>query len=382
MKKFILSAVLIFTFTQTAHAELKKWNKKMQGLGDTFAELLPDLADSSPLDAKTRARLEKGSKKLATLAHSITMVKGALPPDADPTLPFVAARFDKEVKRASHAIQNGNYEYGKALLRNISGYCITCHTRNEQGPEFPKFEVNPKTANLSPVQRAEMFSALRQFDSSLEIYEKMVADKELAAQDQFTWGKALRRGLNLAVRVKKDPDRALALVNTALALPQTPGFFARYLPIWKKSVTEWKSEANKKFETEEALFEEAQRLSADGRALQEFSLDSSGDVLYLRSSATAHELLGRFPKGKRTADALLLEGKAYDLLEERMNAPLANFYYEACIRHSPHTTVAQQCFERFESNLLFGYSGSAGTFIPKDLKDLSDELSKLASKKH
>ena len=362
----------------SANADIKKWNKKMQGLGETFSELLPDLADSSPLDTKARTRLEKGSKKLASLAHSINMPKANLPPDSDPTLPFVAARFDKEVRRANHAIQNGNYEYGKALLRNVGGYCITCHTRNDQGPEFPKFEFNPKTAKLSPLQRAELFSALRQFDAALEIYEKMTADKELAAQDQWTWGKGLRRGLNLAVRVKKDPDRALSLVAQAQALPQTPGFFARYLPVWKKSLTEWKGERVGKTETEESLYEEALRLAAEGRALQEFSLDSSGDVLYLRSSAAAHDLLGRFPKGKRTAEALLLEGKAYDLLEERMNAPLANFYYEACIRHSPHTPVAHQCFERFESNLLFGYSGSAGTFIPKDLSELSAELRKLA----
>src|SRR4051812_44679981 len=88
---------------------VKKWNQKMQGLGETFSELLPDLVESSPTDAKARVRLEKGAKRLSTLAHAIAMPANAVAPDADPTLPYVAARFDKEVRRASHAMQNGNY---------------------------------------------------------------------------------------------------------------------------------------------------------------------------------------------------------------------------------------------------------------------------------
>jgi len=383
-QKLVLTVAILAALATSplAWAKLRKWNQKMQELGKTFSELLPELSDSKPITPASQKILEKGSKKLLDLAHTINMgsdTKGnPLPPEADPTINFVSAMFEREVKYAHNAIKAGNTAYGKAVLRTMSGYCIACHTRHDRGPDFPGMDLAPKTSGLTPMEKADLLAATRQFEAALSEYENIVSDSAAASKNAIQWGRAIRNALNLIIRVKKDPARAVALIERVKAMPQIPGFYAGVIPAWSKSVTEWKEEGAKTFNTEEGYFSEAMRLSQKAKETQEYPLDHSADVLYLRSTAVLHELLAQYPDGKRTSEALLLAGSAYDLLEDRLISPLPEMYYESCIRRSPHTKIANQCLQRLEQNILFGYSGSGGTFIPEDVLSLMNELRKLS----
>jgi hypothetical protein len=110
-------------------------------------------------------------------------------------------------------------------------------------------------------------------------------------------------------------------------------------------------------------------------------MDHSADVLYLRVSLAAHELLSRFGEGKHTSETLLLLGNAYDLLDDYLMSPLPEMYYETCIRRSPHSAVAEQCYQRYEAGVYFGYTGSSGTSIPEDIASVMNELKELARPK-
>ena len=74
-----------------------------------------------------------------------------------------------------------------------------------------------------------------------------------------------------------------------------------------------------------------------------------------------HELLSLAPNGKHASEAMLIAGNAYRLLGEPLVTLLPEMYFEACVRNSPHTSLARQCFERFEESVYFGYSGGGGT---------------------
>jgi hypothetical protein len=365
-----------------AMAKLRKWNQKMQEMAKAFQDLLPELSDSQPITPATQKKLEKGTKRLLDFAHTINMgpdTKGnPLPPEADPTIGFVSNLFEREVKHAYRALQSGHTAYARSVLRTMTGYCIACHTRHDRGPDFPTFDLNPKTASLTRMQRAELLTATRQFDAALDEFEAVVSDTNLAKARPFEWGRAIRNAFTISIRVKKDPDRTLAFMDKVLTLPELPGFYADNIPAWRKAILQWKSEQGKTINTEEGLFLEAARLSKEARDMQAFPIDHSADVLYLRSSAVVHELLTQYPRGRRTSEALLLAGAAYDVLDDRLISPLPELYYEACIRNSPHSEVAEQCHQRFEQNMFFGYSGSGGTFLPDDIKELMGELRKLA----
>src|SRR6185437_5128722 len=130
---------------------------------------------------------------------------------------------------------------------------------------------------------------------------------------------------------------------------------------------------------EEDWYGEAQRLYQAALTATKYYHDRSSDILYLRFSLAAHELLTRFPNGKHTGDALLLAGTAYELLDDWLISPLPGLYFEACVRKMPHSEIAHQCYVRLEEGIYFGYTGSAGTDVPEDVRKTLRELRRLAA---
>lgn len=188
----------------------------------------------------------------------------------------------------------------------------------------------------------------------------------------------MREAFTIAIRVKNDPNRPLALVTKVVALPERPMLFKEMIPIWKKSLEAWKAETPKEPKNEEEWFAEATRLYDSARASQQYWHDRSGDVLFLRFSYAVHQLLAKYPDGKHTAEALLMAGVAYELLDDWLISPLPDRYFEACIRRAPHTETAHRCYQRIEESIYIGFTGTAGTHIPSDVKTTLRELSKLA----
>lgn len=361
--------------------EKPTWPQKMQELSKTITELLPDITRSNAPTDTEKKRLEKNAKKLARLAHTIKMPaeskEGVVRPDTDPTLTFVSGLFAADAKLAYNAIHIGNYDYGKSTLRTLTSYCVACHTRTDKGPQFPKLDV--KMDGLAPIEKGRVLAATRQFDAALAEFEKIIADPKTADSNPFGWGTAMRHALTIAIRVKKDPAVANAVLAKAKSLPRVPPLFAAYLPSWQASIDEWKSE-KKAGSSEEDLYSLAKKLSARAVAEQTYPFDHRLDVLYLRISETAHDLLGQYPKSPHAPEALLMIGNAYGLLSDRFLSPLPEMYYAACVRLVPHSDMAEQCFQRYEETVHFGYSGSAGTMLPADTSETLEQLRKLGQK--
>lgn len=383
MTQRVLLVVAFVLLASPVQAKVRKWNQKMQQMAKIFTEILPDTVSSRHLTPAEVKKLEKNTKKLADLAHTINVKPGeagkAFPPEADPTIGFVSGLFERDIKHAYRTLQAGHVDYARAVLRNATAYCIACHTRHDFGPEFPTIEMPANSASLSPMERAELLAATRQFDKALDEFSLIAGDPKTATARPAEWGKAVRNALTLSVRVKQDPDRALKVLTQVGSLPNQPAYFKENIAAWKKSVEEWKVEKSKVINTEEGLFSEAMRLTEAARQMQAYPLDHSADVLYLRASLAAHELLTLYPKGKRASEALFLVGNAYDLLQDKLVSPLPDMYYEACIRTSPHTEIAKRCYRRIEENVFFGWTGSAGTSLPPDLVELLKSLLKLAT---
>lgn len=361
------------------------WSQKMQQLSGVLQQMLPILASDKPLDASTTKKLQTNVKQLRGLAHSINMGPDAkvspLPPDADPSIQFISSMFEREVKHADAALSQGNAQYAKNSLRLVTSYCISCHTRDSKGPQFQSLFLPKELDRLPRIERARLYAATRQFDRALKEFDTVIADPKMASQQPLEWGRAVRHAFSIAIRVKQDPSEAEKVLKKVDSLKTTPPLFKEYVTPWKKSVAEWKKETGTKFDSEAAFLKRAGEISEQARNLQKYPMDHSADVLYLRVSALAHEQLSRFPTGKKASEALFLAGESYDLLDDHLISPLPEMYYEACIRRSPHTPIAAKCFERYQANVYFGYTGSAGTSIPREVVQLLNELRTLAKKK-
>jgi hypothetical protein len=241
---------------------------------------------------------------------------------------------------------------------------MACHTR---APGIGGLDASQETkiARLAPLEKAHFYASTRQFERALDGYAQVLSGASASAFDRE---RAARGGLAIAVRVNQDPERALSIVQAFEASPRLPEYMRALAGRWRASVDVWKRERPRAETTEEGMYQEAQRLLAEGKRQQAGPLDRAAEIYYLRASSTLHAMMARYPQGRHATEALLLTGVSYDVLDGMYLWELQEPYYLACIKRSPHTELAQQCYRRYEESRLLGFTGSAGLNIPEDVR--------------
>lgn len=384
-----VSAAFLPTFSPAlSHAEetsqkSHEWPQKMRELEETLRELLLDISSSERFNApENRKKIEKNAETLAKLAHQLApMQSSKKSPDSDPSLGIIATLFADEADHAAKTLAWGHREYARNLLKAAAGYCIACHTRNATGPKFSlaNLSSDERVSKMSAFDKANYLAATRQFDAALAEYKKIIEDKNAAAEQPFLWEKALRSALAVEIRVNKNPQAALAIVDQVKATPNAPFFVREQAAQWRKSLTEWKNEPGRRARTEEGLFSETMRLIAAAKKTQKYPADRSADVYYLRASSAAHDLLSFAPEGRRAPEALYFAGLCYEVLQGLNLWDVHEFYYLACIKKAPHTEIAQRCYRNYEESVYASYTGSSGMNLPADVQSKLKDLRQTAN---
>jgi hypothetical protein len=371
---------------QAASPASPSWSPKMKQMFELLGETLSDVSSDERFnDAKVRRKLEANAKKLSQLAHDIKdSSREAAPakPDQDPSLAIFAQLFAAEADRAYHALRNGHGDYARDLIRSIPGYCISCHTRNAAGSPSGGLPMPEPIKQLKTLERAEFFAASRQFDRAWDELKKAMDDGALAKARPFEWIKGARLALSISVRAKRDPDRALEITDKILASSSAPFYFKQNAAQWKKSLQDWKKEPKTEVGPEsqdaESVRKEAIRLLNLAHDTQKYPADQSADMIYLRASAAVHDLLMKTGDGPKSADALFMAGLSYEPLRPYPVGEVHEIYFESCIRRSPHTPLAENCYAKYEEAIFDGFTGSSGTNIPRDVQDRLKQLESLA----
>lgn len=349
----------------------------MLELYQILAEITTDTSSDTRFNSPAnKSRIEQNTKKLADQAHELS--KKGFSEDADPTIKILTGLFQDETKRAYSALKSGNRPYARAILNQVSSYCIACHTRNSTGPSFQSLPIEPVAKNLYPIELGRFYAATRQFDRALDLFQKIVNDSEAPIERPLEWEQAVRYGLAISIRVKKDPDQARALVERVIGAKKAPFFLVQDAKKWKESILKWKEEIPRRALTEEGLHMEAMELISQARELQKYPMDHAADVLYLRATAVIHELLQKAPDGRFSQEGLMMAGMCYDVLRPVNMGELHEIYYEACIKKAPHTPTSEACYRRYEQSTYEGYTGSSGTYLPKDVIQKLQSLESLA----
>ncbi|MBY0469519.1 hypothetical protein K2X30_00010 [bacterium] len=363
------------------------WKNKMNQMYSLLSELLMDTSMGERFnDPDNRSRITANAKRLSEIAKEMDVaLKGGKGKakiqisDKDPSLPMIMDLFYDQTEEAYSALQSGNRDYARGLLRNVTGYCISCHTRSGTGPEssLPKPDGFGK---LTAMQKAEFFAASRQFDAALDELKTVIDDGDYAKANPFQWEKAVRYALAIAIRVKNDPAQAKKLTEKVMDSKTAPAFLKGNAKKWKVAVEAWQKESKTTIpKKKDALMREAVRLIGQAKKLQNYPSDRAGDIYYLRASSRLHEMMSLAPKGKELAEALYLAGLSYESLSYLNFWALPDLYYESCIKKAPHTSLSQECYRQLEENTYVGYSGSAGTDIPFAVRDHLNHLQQMAT---
>lgn len=361
--------------TDTAPSSL---NATMIQLGQRLTEFFPILYSKSQYRAPENEKLiTKEITALLSAAHSINQQEGVT--KKDPGMMFVAGRLDGELNAALESFKNGQKDYSQRMVQSVVRNCFYCHSQSGMGPQWQvNFNSFGSMPNLLKSEQSDLYVATRQFDKALEVLKQAAMEKEYYMNYPFEREKAIRKFLALSIRVKQDPKIALELLNSVLEEEVKPNYLEDQVTSWKDSLVQWVREEKAKKPTPQNPVKQAEKLIRQAQTVQDFPVDNSGDVYYLRASALLHNFLQQNPKGPETVQALYLLGVSYEVLSDIGPWDLADFYYEVCIRQSPHSEIAMKCYRRWEQAIYAGYSGSGGVFIPPVVRTRMKDLRELA----
>jgi hypothetical protein len=357
----------------------EQWSAKMQEMRGQFTQLMPYIYSEKAFLAP------ENEKEIAPLIQSLENTTRKISHEtvkevrsADPGFRFVANRLDTELIVAQETFESGNKEYSRRLLKNVVKNCFYCHSQTNQGPRFDNIQIEVNNTDLNRTERADLLVAMRNYKGALKELENVLTDKQYLQSNPFEQERALRKYLALSIRVNNDPAEARKLMQKLLKSDVKPIYLQDHIKAWEKSLAKWERELKSSKKKKAGGLKEARRLVKQAQVVQEFPVDNSGDVYYLRATNLLHDYLAEEKKKTNAIEALYLLGSSYEVLANIGLWDMSDVYYEACIRQSPHTTMAERCFKRWEQNMYLGYSGSGGIFIPKTVRTRMSELKELA----
>ncbi len=326
-------------------------------------------------DPKNRSVIEKDLKTLNQVKHAFP--KKML--DEEPGLAAIAKLYSEYISDTHLQFSKGNVDYARNRLRTVSAFCLNCHTRVTTEKSFVDFQNRLEKGDFSLFEKAEMAAATRQFDKAISQYRELLSVPPKNEWGVIQYSRALRHAINVAVRVKKDPDLSQEILDQVSKMKDLPEFVQDYVVQWKKEVAVWKSEKKEEEVKGAKAIAKARTLIETATSAQAFPADENSDISLLRATHYLHEALDEKPNSDDRAEALYLLGMAYQVLQDPMLWELDTIYYESCIREKPHSDLSKKCYRRYSDRLYLGYTGSGGTYIPEsELKKLV-ELRKLAN---
>lgn len=371
--------ILGLSSTLVLAKERPEVKSSMQLMFNSLLNLQPFLVSPEKFrNPKNAEIIRKDLNRLATLKHNFQKdVKSE-----EPGLYAISRMFHETIEDAKSRFKSGDFEYSRHRLRTATAFCFSCHSRVASEQNFQDLQKRVESSELTSFEKADVFAATRQFDKALKAYTDILQKAPSSTLEVIEYTRSLRRALSITVRVKQNPKETLALIEGIAQRTDLPEFLVRITQQWKKDAQFWLDEKQPtKKQTPEELVERAHKLIERASSLQAFPADENGDISYLRASNYLHEALDESPENKSRGEALYLLGVAYSALQDPTLWDLDRLYFESCVRELPHTELSKKCYHRYADKVYMGYTGSGGTFIPKDELKRLEELRKLSEAK-
>ena len=354
-------------------AATSSFRGSMDALAGLLASVVPDALARGPVDGARARRLRAGIVGLRGIAEHLRGLPEAQRPDADPTIDVLLGALSRSIDDVARA----RPDRLPATTLSLASTCIACHTRGAPGPHAPAVTA-PLPAELAADVRADVLVASRRFAEARGAYRGVVFDEDFAEREPWRYERAARRGLALAVRVDDDVQEARALSRRVLDTPGAESLWPA-AEQWVADVDAWSREAQDHALADERAYVTAQRLVAQATASPRMLGDAGAEIVWLRATAALHRALaggGLSPDDR--AQALSSLGLAYERLPELDVWGLFFLYDAACVEAAPHTSLARDCFARYERAARETWSGNSGAPLPDDVQKRVDELRALA----
>jgi tetratricopeptide (TPR) repeat protein len=380
----LLTIITVIVIAKVSRAS-QNWTGRMQDLAASMTCLLPFVAnDQAFSDPKNKVKIDECINELWKLTRNLNDVlqkHTGLKPEIyreDPLLPIIADSFAQDVDMVKSLSDRSNQKFTQHLLKSTLTYCTACHTRKEASPSTMSFPAFRQLTNSLPlVDRLRYLSAIRNFKTALQEFRNAIpkTSKEQVSDSQFE--QASHLALLIALNVQNNSETAMKLIEEILQSKRGSPAFQQDLREWKGTLntvfktTPLQTNANGNLEAAKALLKSAM-VVANGQSVK------APAIYYMRASGLLHAAIeGELTPAKKS-EAYYELGVCYNYLEPIGFWSMSEVYFEACVRKSPHTEIAQQCYAAYKDEISIGFSGSAGSPLPSNIQSNLKELETLA----
>lgn len=295
----------------------------------------------------------------------------------DPGARSIASVLSAQIARARAQLSNGDVENARAQLRGLTTLCFTCHTLSAT-VDFERPLRTPSVA-LTSFERASLLAATRHFDDAIDLWLIALRRAPKTFEESTDQMNALRQAIAVTVSVKDNPIKTLELLDARVGGDINAPYASGWTTAWRTATAAWALERfDVRAKTPQQLFTRAKALVEQSHAAEHILSDETHTIGLLRATAYLTQALTREPHARWRSEALFALGVATATVREAMVWGLDGVYFEACIRENPGTPIAQRCFSLLMERTLFGFTGSAGTHLPRDVDDRLRDLAKLA----
>ena len=352
------------------------WPERMQSMARNLEELMPYVYSQKEFsDGANRKRVSQLIENFERSVELVPQHLGEKILGSDPLIKYSISRLKANTNSARKAFEENHLEFSRNVLRENLGLCFSCHTTSQLGPQnaFSK-KILDASFRIAPTERADYYVATRQFDRAIDMLRGVLKSPGHLMDDPHEQVSALRKYLSLEVRVKKDPEAATSLLEEFLSNKRLPYFIATDAEAWLKSLREWSREKNHKNES----YKRALVVLNKAHGQQSSDGYQTAYVEFLRASSLLHDGLRETRDKAMQAEIYYNLGMSYEALSEMGTWDLPEVYFETCVRVVAKTQLAKKCFKAYERTIVLGFSGSAGTFIPKEERERLAELKALS----
>jgi hypothetical protein len=333
----------------------------MQRVYGALSTLLPAALTPGGWEDPARRNDVQGSlEALASAADQLSQHAGL---EAQ-SFVYFSQSLGTDAREIQRRVSARRFEAASYLTQRMLETCVACHTRLPatsaaafSGGLLQRLDQT----SLSPLMRARLKTATRQFDDALTTYEEAFGS---AAEADPLLEYEVPSYLIVALRVRREPARAERGLALLARRSDLTGYFAQQLPGWRESLRELAPTFQEK-----PSLARARALLASGRARSEFPADGADVVHAIAASSMTYRYLEQAkPQGRELAEALYLLGQTEAFTRRSFELSDAQHYLEQVIRTAPHSALAERAYGQLERAIVFGYTGSAGENVPADVR--------------
>lgn len=339
-----------------------------QTMGEVFTAmrvLLPLSISSTGFENPNDADRIRGALALLDRSSAQLAQHGA---SSDVAFAHLARSLSIDARDVRQRYESGHTREARYLVQTLTETCVACHSRlpSESAPRSAAFVRDVTMAELPIAKRAKLAYATRQFDVALELYERVLADRELPA-NEIDMGDHLDDYLELAIRVKRDPQRAASALTAFARRDDVSSRLREEVEGWLAALAKIPPVGD----TGDPLRRARDLVVAGGEHIEG---DRRKLIEYFEASGVLHRALEGPLQDAQRAEAYYLLGLIETRTARTYWLSQAEAHLETAIRLAPGQPIAMDAYHLLEEFLVSGYTGTAGMHVPPDVGEKLDQL--------